>query len=67
VRIELLAADQNRAFSTRNGSTGAAQRKRSSVPSRLVGTYQLRYVADTPLGATEFLQQVRWKTRFRFC
>jgi uncharacterized protein YfaS (alpha-2-macroglobulin family) len=60
VQIELLIPDQkNRALFTgplnRRGTTEAQFR----FPSDKVGSYQLRYVVDTPIGSTEFTQSVR--------
>ena len=60
VRIELLAADQKpraafRGPLNRRGTTEAQFR----FPAGLVGSYQLRYVVDTPIGSTEFTQPVR--------
>jgi A-macroglobulin TED domain/Alpha-2-macroglobulin family/Carboxypeptidase regulatory-like domain/MG2 domain/A-macroglobulin receptor binding domain/Alpha-2-macroglobulin bait region domain/Macroglobulin domain MG3 len=60
VRIELLVPDQksNLLFSgplDRRGTTEAQFR----FPAGLVGGYQLRYLVDTPIGSTEFMQAVR--------
>jgi uncharacterized protein YfaS (alpha-2-macroglobulin family) len=65
VQIELLDADDKPAdgkprvlFSgllNRNGTTEAQFR----FPAGLIGSYRLRYVADTPIGSTEFTQDVR--------
>ncbi|MBZ5549087.1 MAG: carboxypeptidase regulatory-like domain-containing protein [Acidobacteriia bacterium] len=60
VRIEFLAAaDKPRLLFTgqlnRRGTTEAQFR----FPAGLVGSYQLRYVVDTPIGSTEFTQAVR--------
>src|SRR5215468_294776 len=60
VRIELLQADQKpRVLFTgrlnRRGTTEA----QFQFPSAVVGNYQLRYVADTTIGSTEFTQSVR--------
>ena len=60
VRIELLAVDQKPRvlYAERLNRRGTAEAQ-FRFPAGLVGTYPLRYVADTPLGSTEFLQQVR--------
>ena len=65
VQIELLDADDKPAdgkprvlFSgrlNRNGTTEAQFR----FPAGVIGSYRLRYVADTPIGSTEFTQDVR--------
>jgi uncharacterized protein YfaS (alpha-2-macroglobulin family) len=60
VRIELLVPDQKpRLLFTgklnRRGTTEAG----FEFPAGLVGNYQLRYVADTSIGSTEFTQSVR--------
>jgi len=60
VRIELLVPSQeSRLLFTgrlnRRGTTEAQFR----LPSGIVGSYQLRYVVDTPIGSTEFTQAVR--------
>ena len=60
VRIEFLTgADKSRLLFTgqlnRRGTTEAQFR----FPAGLVGSYQLRYVVDTPIGSTEFTQAVR--------
>ncbi len=64
VQIELLDADDKPAdgkprvlFSgrlNRNGTTEAQFR----FPAGVIGSYRLRYVADTPIGSTEFTQDV---------
>ena len=60
VRIEFLIADAKPRFLftgqlNRRGTTEAQFR----FPAGLVGSYQLRYVVDTSIGATEFTQAVR--------
>ena len=60
VRVELLVPDQkpHLLFTgklNRRGTTEAG----FEFPSGLVGNYQLRYVADTPIGSTEFTQSIR--------
>jgi uncharacterized protein YfaS (alpha-2-macroglobulin family) len=60
VRIELLTADQNpqllfTGHLNRRGTTEAQFR----LPAGLIGNYRLRYTADTPIGSTEFTQDVR--------
>jgi uncharacterized protein YfaS (alpha-2-macroglobulin family) len=60
VRIEFVAADgkPRQLFAgqlNRRGTTEAQFR----FPAGRVGSYQLRYVVDTPIGSTEFTQTVR--------
>jgi hypothetical protein len=60
VRIELVVADGKPRLlftgqTNRRGTTEAQFR----FPASLVGSYQLRYVVDTPIGSTEFTQEVR--------
>src|ERR1700681_292590 len=65
VQIEFLDADDKPGdakprvlFSgrlNRNGTTEAQFR----FPAGVIGSYRLRYVADTPIGTTEFTQDVR--------
>ena len=60
VRIELLIADRKSQLLftgrlNRRGTTEAQFR----FPAGLVGSYQLRYVVDTSIGATELTQPVR--------
>jgi hypothetical protein len=60
VRIELQGPrDSHRLLFTgqlnRRGTTEAQFR----FPADLTGSYQLRYAVDTPIGSTEFTQQVR--------
>jgi len=60
VRIELLTSDQkSRSLYTgrlnRRGTTEAQFR----FPANLIGNYQLRYVVDTAIGSTEFIQQIK--------
>jgi uncharacterized protein YfaS (alpha-2-macroglobulin family) len=60
VRIEFLVPDEKPRllFSgqlNRRGTTEAEFR----FPARLVGSYKVRYVVDTPIGSTEFTQAVR--------
>jgi uncharacterized protein YfaS (alpha-2-macroglobulin family) len=60
VRIEFLnSKEQPRLlFAGRINSRGTSEAE-FRLPSGLVGTYQLRYTADTPIGTTEFTQSVR--------
>jgi hypothetical protein len=60
VRIELLVPEQkSQSLFTgrlnRHGTTEAQFR----FPPNIVGSYQLRYVVDTSIGSTEFIQPVR--------
>ena len=60
LRIDLLLPNQKRRLLftgrvNRRGTTEAQFR----FPAGLAGGYALRYVADTPIGSTEFTQQVR--------
>src|SRR5215470_14219924 len=60
VRIELLQADQKRRvlFTGRLNRRGTTEAQ-FQFPPDVVGNYQLRYVADTTIGSTEFTQSVR--------
>src|SRR5215813_5811597 len=60
VRIELLQADQKprMLFTGRLNRRGTTEAQ-FQFPSDVVGNYQLRYVADTTIGSTEFTQSVR--------
>lgn len=60
VRIELLASKQKSQtlFTGRLNRRGTTEAQ-FQFPAGLVGNYQLRYVADTPIGSTEFTQAVR--------
>src|SRR5215472_9984052 len=60
VRIELLFPDHK----SRTLFTGRLNRRGTTeaqfqFPSSVVGSYQLRYLVDTPIGSTEFTQSVR--------
>ncbi|HEY6253112.1 MAG TPA: MG2 domain-containing protein, partial [Candidatus Angelobacter sp.] len=60
VRIELLAPQQKTRllFSGRLNHRGTTEAQ-IQFPADLVGNYQLRYIAETPIGSTEFTQSVR--------
>src|SRR5215470_13153191 len=60
VRIELLQADQKprMLFTGRLNRRGTTEAQ-FQFPPDVVGNYQLRYVADTTIGSTEFTQSVR--------
>jgi hypothetical protein len=60
VRIELLAEQQKprELFSGRLNRRGTTEAQ-FEFPAGLVGSYQLRYLVDTPIGSTEFTQGVR--------
>jgi hypothetical protein len=60
LRIDLLAADKKpRAlFAGRLNRRGTTE-PQFLFPSDLAGSYKLRYAVDTPIGATEFTQDVR--------
>jgi uncharacterized protein YfaS (alpha-2-macroglobulin family) len=60
VRIECLVPDQQpkplfQGQLNRHGTTDAEFR----FPSGMIGSYQLRYIVDTPIGTTEFDQAVK--------
>ncbi|MGA2922213.1 MAG: MG2 domain-containing protein [Candidatus Sulfotelmatobacter sp.] len=60
IQIELLGHDEKpqvlfTGHTNRRGTTEAQFR----FPAGLVGSYQLRYLVDTPIGSTEFTQPVR--------
>ena len=60
VRLELLAPDQKPRllFAGRLNGRGTTEAQ-FRFPAGLVGSYQLRYVLDTPIGSTEYMQAVR--------
>jgi hypothetical protein len=65
VKIELLGADDNPVeakprilFAGRLNHRGTTEAQ-FRFPAGLIGSYRLRYVADTPIGSTEFTQDVR--------
>ncbi|HEY6350145.1 MAG TPA: MG2 domain-containing protein [Candidatus Angelobacter sp.] len=63
VRIELVASAQKDQkalllFSGRLNHRGTTEAQ-FQFPADLIGNYQLRYVADTSIGSTEFTQSVR--------
>jgi uncharacterized protein YfaS (alpha-2-macroglobulin family) len=60
VQIELLVPDQKKRllFTGRLNRRGTTEAQ-FQFPSGMVGSYQLRYVVDTPIGSTEFTQAVR--------
>src|SRR5213078_4584189 len=60
VRIELLAADvKPRLLYTGKLNQRGTTEAQFNFPTGVVGSYQLHYVVDTPIGATEFTQGVR--------
>ena len=60
LRIDLLVTDKppRALFAGRLNRRGTAE-PQFLFPSDLAGSYKLRYVVDTPIGATEFTQNVR--------
>jgi uncharacterized protein YfaS (alpha-2-macroglobulin family) len=59
LRIDLLAAEKPRAlFMGRLNQRGTTEAQ-FRFPADLTGRYSLRYAVDTPIGSTEFTQQVR--------
>ena len=60
VQIELLVPDQKPSllFTGRLNRRGTTEAQ-FHFPGGMVGSYQLRYVVDTPIGSTEFTQPVR--------
>ncbi len=60
VRIEFVAGDEKprQLFAGQLNRRGTAEAQ-FRFPAGLVGSYQLRYVVDTPIGSTEFTQAVR--------
>ena len=60
LRIELLVPDQKPRplFSGRLNRRGTVEAQ-FRFPAGLTGKYQMRYVADTPIGSTEFTQDVQ--------
>jgi len=60
VRIELIAPDaQPRVLFMGKLNKRGTSEAQFDFPSGLVGSYQLHYVVDTPIGSTEFTQPVR--------
>src|SRR6266567_1456092 len=60
VRIELLGpSETHRLLFTGQLNRRSTTEAQFRFPSGLVGSYQLRYLADTAIGSTEFTQQVR--------
>ncbi|MGE5326567.1 MAG: MG2 domain-containing protein, partial [Deltaproteobacteria bacterium] len=64
VRIEFLnGKEQPRLlFENRINNRGTAEAE-FQLPSGVVGQFQLRYTADTPIGTTEFTQNVRLENK----
>jgi len=60
VRIELVVPDQKSQvlFTGQLNHRGTTEAQ-FQFPAGIVGSYQLRYVVDTPIGSTEFTQSVR--------
>src|SRR6266436_4108901 len=60
VRIELVVGEQKHRvlFTGRLNRRGTAEAQ-FRFPAGLTGSYQLRYVVDTPIGSTEYTQGVR--------
>jgi hypothetical protein len=60
LRVELLIPDQKPRplFSGRLNHRGTVEAQ-FRFPASLTGKYQMRYVADTPIGSTEFTQPVQ--------
>src|SRR5208282_3486080 len=60
IQIELLGRDEKPQvlFTGHTNRRGTAEAQ-FRFPAGLVGSYQLRYVVDTPIGSTEFTQPVR--------
>jgi uncharacterized protein YfaS (alpha-2-macroglobulin family) len=60
VRIDLVSPGQNSValFAGRLNRRGTAEAQ-FRFPAGVVGAHQLHYVVDTPIGSTEFTQQVR--------
>ena len=63
VHIELLAAENNKDSKPRPLFSGQLNHRGTTdaqfhFPAGLVGAYQLRYTVDTPIGSTEFTQDV---------
>ncbi|HVN04559.1 MAG TPA: MG2 domain-containing protein, partial [Bryobacteraceae bacterium] len=58
VRIELPGPNPRVLFTGRLNSRGTTEAQ-FQMPPGLVGTFPLRYIADTPIGTAEFTEQVR--------
>ena len=60
VRIELMLPDQKSQLLFAGGlNRRGTMEAQFRFPSGMVGSYQLRYVVDTPIGSTELVQAVR--------
>ena len=60
VQIDLLVPDQkSRVLFTGQLNPRGTAEAQFRFPAGLVGSYQLRYAVDTPIGSTEFTQPVR--------
>jgi uncharacterized protein YfaS (alpha-2-macroglobulin family) len=66
VRVELIEPNGGRRplFRGRANERGAAEAQ-FQMPAGLTGNYQLRYVAETSIGSTEFVQPVRIQNQAR--
>jgi uncharacterized protein YfaS (alpha-2-macroglobulin family) len=63
VEIELAIADRSRTlFQGPLNPRGTAEAQ-FRIPAGLEGTYPLRYIVDTPIGSTEFTQQVQLQNK----
>ena len=65
VKIELLGLDENSSrgkprvlFTGKTNHRGTTEAQ-FRFPTGFVGSYQLRYVVDTPIGSTEYTQSIR--------
>jgi len=64
IRIELLVPNKSARllFSGRINKRGTAEAQ-FHFPAGLTGSYQLRFIADTPIGSTEYVQPVELKSK----
>jgi hypothetical protein len=64
IRIELLIPDKTPRllFSGKINKRGTLEAQ-FHFPAGLTGSYQLRFIADTPIGSTEFIQPVDLKSK----
>jgi hypothetical protein len=60
LRIELLSPNQpSRPLFTGHLNTRGTVEAQFRLPAGLTGKYEMRYVADTPIGSTEFTQSIQ--------
>jgi hypothetical protein len=64
VRIELLGpGDKSQTLFSGNTNHRGTTEAQFHFPAGLVGSFQMRYIVDTPIGSTEFSQGIRLEDR----